>query len=264
MNNIIDIHTHAFPEKIVESTMKHLQDEVDVPAALDGTLNSLLESMDKNRIRISVLASIATKISQFDSILKWSGKIQSDRIISFPSVHPDDPESLKKLDIIHNKGFKGIKLHPYYQNFIINEKKLFPIYRHIEELGLIVLFHAGFDTAFEKKRIADPVKMLDIKEKYPELKFIASHIGAWEDWDEVKKYIIGKEIYIDLAYSLNNSMLRDARELLLSHPKEYILFGSDSPWADQGETIQLVKNLKLGNKIENHIFFKNAERLLGL
>jgi uncharacterized protein len=262
MNKIIDIHTHAFPDKIVEKTMEYLENEADVEAALDGTLKSLINSMDKNGIQISVLASIATKISQFESILEWSGKIRSQRIIPFPSVHPYDPEYAKKLDVIKSRGFKGIKLHPYYQEFIINDRKLDTFYKQIEKLGLIILFHTGFDIAFEKKRIADPVRIIDLKKRFPELKFIASHIGAWEDWDEVEKHILGKEIYIDLAYSLNNSTLKNARDILLSHPKEYILFGSDSPWADQGEAIQQVRDVKLGTDIEEHIFYKNALRLL--
>ncbi len=262
MNRIIDIHTHAFPDKIVKNTIEYLQGEADVKAALDGTLNGLLGSMEKAGIGLSVLCSVATKVSQFDSIIKWSKEAASEKIISFPSVHPDDPELLRKVDIIYNKGFKGIKLHPYYQNFAINEKRLFPFYKRIEEYGLIIMFHTGFDIAFEKYRIADPEKIIDLKEHFPDLKFIASHIGAWEDWDEVKKYIIGKDIYIDLAYSLNNPALTNAKDLLLSHPKEYILFGSDSPWASQSKTIELVKKLGLGEEIENHIFYKNAERLL--
>jgi predicted TIM-barrel fold metal-dependent hydrolase len=264
MKRTIDIHTHAFPEKIAKSTMDYLESEADVKAALDGTLAALLGSMERAGIRISVLSSIATKITQFDSILKWSKEAASDRIISFPSVHPDDPELLKRIDIIFNEGFKGIKLHPYYQNFTINEKRLFPFYKQIEEYGLIILFHTGFDIAFEKYRIADPEKIIDIRERFPNLLFIASHIGAWEDWDEVEKHIIGKEIYIDLAYSLNNPALHNAKELLLSHPKEFILFGSDSPWAGQAETIRQIKQLGLGEEIESHIFYKNAERLLKL
>ncbi len=264
MKRIIDIHTHAFPDKIVKSTVEYLENEADVKAALNGTLDALLGSMDNAGIGISVLCSIATKVSQFDSILKWSKESASDKIISFPSVHPDDPELLNRIDIIHNEGFKGIKLHPYYQNFTINEKRLFPFYKRIEEYGIIILFHTGFDIAFEKYRIADPEKIIDLKEHFPDLKFIASHVGAWEDWDEVEKNIIGKEIHIDLAYSLNNPTLSNAKELLLSHPKEFILFGSDSPWADQGEAVELVKQLELGEDIENHIFYKNAERLLGL
>ena len=262
MSKIIDVHTHAFPDRIAQKTIKHLEAEGNIKAALDGTIDSLLDSMKKAKVSVSVLSSIATKVSQFDSILQWSKEIASDRIIPFPSVHPEDPKLLEKVDIIAGEGFKGIKLHPYYQNFVINETRLFPLYKRIQEKGLILLFHTGFDVAFARDRIADPIKVIDIKEHFPGLTFIASHLGGWEDWCQVQKYIIGKEIYIDISYSLNNPMIQQPKKMLLDHPKEYILFGSDSPWADQEVTVRLVKQLRLGTEIENHLFYKNAQRLL--
>jgi hypothetical protein len=41
--------------------------------------------------------SIATKPSQFGPILEWPKKISSDRIVSFPSVHPADPDAAAKV-----------------------------------------------------------------------------------------------------------------------------------------------------------------------
>jgi len=87
--------------------------------------------MDTCSIEKSVVCAIATKPSQFDSILKWSREIKSDRIIPFPSFHPQDSEFAGRISQIKNEGFKGIKFHPYYQNFTIDEEYLFPIYEKI-------------------------------------------------------------------------------------------------------------------------------------
>ena len=38
---------------------------------------------------------------------------------------------------------------------------------------------------------------------FPDLKLIAAHLGAWNDWDEVKKYLLGKPIYMDISYSID-------------------------------------------------------------
>ena len=44
---IIDFHTHIFPDKIAAKTIESLGTLAGVQAATDGTLNGLLNSMDK-------------------------------------------------------------------------------------------------------------------------------------------------------------------------------------------------------------------------
>ena len=88
MTGIIDFHTHAFPDSIAKKAIPVLEKEGNIPAFLDGTVSSLLSSMNNSGIEKSVVCNIATKIKQFDSILDWSEKIRSDRIIPFPSINP--------------------------------------------------------------------------------------------------------------------------------------------------------------------------------
>ncbi|MEA3365862.1 MAG: amidohydrolase family protein, partial [Candidatus Hydrogenedentes bacterium] len=55
-----------------------------------------------------------------------------------------------------------------------------------------------------------------------------------------------------------------AREALLAHPAEYVLFGTDSPWEDQAHAVEAAKALDLGTERERLMFYDNAARLLGL
>ncbi len=266
MNGIIDFHTHAFPEELAERAMKAILEEgkkkSDVTAHLDGRVSSLLSSMDRNNIEKSIVCSIATKPSQFGPILAWSQKIRSDRLVPFPSLHPDDPDALGKVSRIKGEGFKGIKFHPYYQNFSIDEKRLFPIYKKIAAEGLIVLMHTGFDLAFERTRMCDPEKIVRVLEKFPDLKLVTSHLGAWEDWDEVERLIVGKRIYMEVSYSLDILGAKRARKMILAHPAEYVLFGTDSPWTGQDKTLSLLKGLELGPDREKKVLKENALALL--
>lgn len=262
MEEIIDFHAHAFPDELAEKAIPFLEEEGKIKASLDGKISSLLSSMDRCGIEKSVVCSIATKPAQFDSILKWSKEIKSERIIPFPSFHPDDPKLLERISEIKKEGFKGIKLHPYYQEFYLDEERLFPMYERICDENLILVLHTGFDIAFPLIRRADPKKIAMVMEKFPGLKMVTTHLGSWKDWQEVKRHIIGKEIYMEISFSIELLKKEKARELILTHPKEYILFGSDSPWTDQKETYYLLKGLQLGNELEALIFRKNAIRLL--
>ncbi|MBA4374336.1 MAG: amidohydrolase [Thermodesulfovibrio sp.] len=262
MNNFIDFHTHAFPDELAGRAMRVLQKEGGIDAHLDGRVSTLLASMDRCGIEKSVVCSIATKPDQYHSIITWSKKIMSDRILPFPSLHPDDPDFADRILRIKEEGFKGIKFHPYYQDFVVDDERLFPIYEKITDAGLIVLMHTGFDFAFDRERIADPQKILNVVSRFPELKIVTSHLGAWDDWDEVERLLAGKNIYMEISFALDLLTKERAREIILKHPKDRILFGTDSPWTGQEATLSLFLNLRLGQEVEQLVLRDNAERLL--
>ncbi|HAM53155.1 MAG TPA: amidohydrolase [Nitrospiraceae bacterium] len=262
MNGIIDFHTHAFPDELSERAMKILEEEGGIKASLDGRVSSLLHSMDRYGIEKSIVCSIATKPSQFDPIMEWCEKIRSERIIPLPSLHPGDPQFSERISRIKGEGFKGIKFHPYYQDFVMDDEQIFPLYEKIERENLIVVMHTGFDFAFEKIRKADPLKILRVMKTFPDMKMVTTHLGAWDDWDEVEKHLVGKKIYMEISFSLEYLERDVAKRIILDHPKDHIVFGTDSPWTDQGKTLSLLHELGLGDDLEKGILRDNALNLL--
>ena len=74
-----------------------------------------------------------------------------------------------------------------------------------------------------------------------------------------------REIYIDLAFM--NDMNIDSEtlnRLVQRHSADHILYGSDSPWCDQREMIEIVQNLSISEEAKLKILYKNAEKLLKL
>ena len=262
MKGIIDFHTHAFPDSLAPQAVKVLEKEGKVPARLDGTISALLASMDRCGIEKSVVCSIATKPSHFNPILRWSENIRSERIIPLPSIHPDDPEAAGNIEKVKKGGFAGIKMHPYYQDFNLDEPRMLRIYEKVSAENLLLVVHTGFDFAFERVRKADPEKIIRIAKLFPELKLVLTHLGAWEDWDEVERLIAGENIYMEISFSLEFLASEKAKKIILGHPPEYILFGTDSPWTDQGKTLELFRSLSLGKTLERKILRENALSLL--
>jgi len=262
MTQIIDFHTHAFPDPVAARAIPALEEAGHVSACLDGRIESLLASMNQAGIGKSVICSIATRPEQFASILSWSEAIRSERIIPFPSFHPEAPDGLEQISAIRAAGFLGIKMHPYYQNFVLDEERMWPLYERIAADGLILVMHTGFDIGFPRERIADPLKIVAVVERVPKLKFIATHFGAWDLWDEVEELLIGREVYLDLSYALHLLPRDRARAMALAHPEDYLLFGSDSPWAGQREVLAQLAALGLDAGLEEKILGGNAARLL--
>ncbi|MFA5554490.1 MAG: TatD family hydrolase [Phycisphaerae bacterium] len=262
---IIDFHVHAFPDALAPRAMKKLIDEAPgVKAYLDGTIGQLLDSMDKSGIEKAVLCCIATRPGQFDTILNWCRKIRSERIYPFPSIHPQDENHREKLSVISAEGFRGVKFHPYYQDFQLDDGVMMDIYDRAAELGLMVVVHTGYDIAFEYDRRGDSDKILKVLKAYPELKLITTHLGAWKQWDEVEEKLIGLPIYMEISFALDELEPQKVRDMLMKHPDDYILFGTDSPWTDQHNTLNLLKSLDLPAERLSKILHINAEKLLCL
>lgn len=260
---LIDVHTHAYPRPLAERALSRVL-EYGVRPAMDGTVEGLLAAMDRHGVEASVVCSIATRPGQFPTLLDWCRGIRSPRIIPFPSVHPEDPEAPAQLERVREEGFRGVKLHPYYQGFDLDEPRLFPLYGRIEALGLVLLMHTGYDLAFARFPRADPARVLTVIERFPGLKIITTHFGGWEDWERVEELLVGRRLYMDVSHCQGEIDDEQARRILLAHPPEYLLFGSDAPWSDPGGTREWIRRLLPDQRRLEALFHDNAVRLLGL
>lgn len=263
MQRIIDFHAHAFPDALAERAIRQLVSEADgVTAFLDGRVRSLIQSMDDNHIKTSVLCSIATRPKQFEPIFEWSQAIASERIVPFPSVHPADPQAIERIGQIAQAGFKGIKMHPYYQDFCVDDPALFSLYEAICGHDLMLTLHTGFDIAFERVEKASPRQISAVLQQFPALRLITTHLGGWQQWDDVERHLIGRCVYMETSWSLECLEAEQARRMLLNHPAEYLLFGTDSPWTDQRQSIKAIESLNLPQGRLEKLFYENAQSLL--
>ena len=263
MAEYIDFHTHAFPDQIAPMAIQALEKKGNVKAYLDGTVDDLLSSMDRAGIERSVVCSIATRPEQFHPILNWSQSIKSERIIPLPSVHPRDPEAMAHLLEIKDQGFIGLKMHPYYQDFFLDDPELLDLYRRISELDLLLVMHTGYDIGYPRIQRADPERILNVLEEVPELRLITTHLGGWDEWTDVRNLLTGKPIYMEISFALDFLDQIRLRELIENHPPEFILFGTDSPWADQATTLKMLSKLGLDATLFNRIVRENGLELLG-
>lgn len=258
---IFDVHTHAFPDFLAPKAMDALCASAgDMKPVRDGTLDSLLRSMDHASIGRAFLANIATRPEHFRTILKWSLEIASKRIVPLGSLHPSSPTWEVELEAICEAGLPGIKLHPQYQGFVVDSEAMLPIYRKAAGLGLFILFHAGYDIAFPGDESAAPRRLARVRAKVEDLIMVAAHFGGWQAWDEVERHLLGADIYLDTSYL--HQLGRAQRERMLSgHSHERLLFASDSPWLSQLECVEFLRGLQLGSGSIAQILGENARSL---
>ncbi len=263
----IDFHTHAFSDKIVKRAMDNLTSVSDFKPYTDGSLNGLKEKMKKNGVDISVVMPIATKPSQQEVINSWAAEINGkDGIYSFGSVHLDAPDAVEYLEKIKAMRLPGIKLHPDYQNFMADDEKAFPVYEKCEQLGLPILFHAGYDPLSPDLIHAPAAAFVKIHKAFPKLKIIAAHLGGMYRWNDVERLLAGisENIYFDTAFIAGEIGENLLMRIISKHGADRILLGSDCPWDDPSHEIEMIENLPISSEDKDKIFYKNAKQLLGI
>ena len=262
---LIDMHVHVFNEKIAAKALEALSGYSGLTPITDGTATDTLLKLDEWGVDKAAILSIATKPSQQRIINSWAGKLKSERLLPFGSIHPDADDRLDELEYIKSSGLYGIKLHPDYQGFKIDEERVFDIYNTCAELSLPVLLHSGFDYYSPEEIHCTPSRALNVIKRVKGLKLILAHLGANRMWQQVYDYLAGVdgEVYFDTSFTIEcpDELME---KIILKHGADRILFASDCPWASSADIAKKIDRLHLTDDMKEKIFHSNAERLLNL
>ncbi len=259
---IIDVHAHAFPDDLAPRAMEALEGAAGAKALGDGTAGALVCALAEDGVDRAVVASIATRPKQVSRILAWSAEIAAryPALIPFASLHPD-LDARAQVDAVVETGVAGVKMHPYYQEFSIDEERLFPIYERLEERGIPLLMHAGYDIAFPRTDIASPARIARAMKRFPALRMIAAHMGGWCAWKEVADELASTNVHVDTACLSGFIRDEEASGLAAAFGPDRVLFGSDYPWESLASARALVERLFPDPCDQARVFSGNFKRL---
>lgn len=262
---LIDFHTHAFPDRIAARAIEKLRyASGGMKPQTDGTIASLKSEMQKDGVDLSVVQCIATNPKQQTDVNNFAIEINRDpALFAFASVHPDARNALEELERVHDAGILGIKFHPEYQGFSVNDPKMKPIYRKISALGLITLFHAGQDYGYPPPYHCMPDQLREAL-KWFDSPVIAAHWGAAGYGTEVIRTLCGENVYFDLSFGYCAMPKSIAQTIVDRHGADHLLFASDMPWHRPEWELRLINTLELSESQREKILFGNAKRLLSI
>lgn len=206
--------------------------------------------------------------------------LQSQGILPFGGMHPDYPHVRQELRRLKSAGVKGIKLHPAYQRTDLDDPKNLRILYEASDLGLIVLTHAGVDISINGYDYASVEHVLHVLKEVAPQKLVLAHMGGWGNWAQVESDLAGAPVWLDTAFTYGqmdpypgmepsphkNTVLAPADFLRLcrKHGTSRILFGTDSPWQDQGDYVERLRAIGLTAAEQEAVLGKNAAKLLDL
>ena len=272
-NFIFDFHTHAFPEKIARSTIEKLSKIADSPYYGDGTLAGLRDNLAEAEASSAAVLNIATnplKVARINDCAAENDWFVSHngtygRLIHFGSVHPDATDALEECERIASLGIRGVKFHPDYQNFYIDEERLFPIYEKLSSLRLPVVFHGGYDPYSPNDIHCTARRAVKVLERFPDLTVILAHMGGnITGYRESLELLCGRyeNLYLDTSFCAGHIDTDLMHEMIEKQTPDKVLFGSDFPWHTTSEELRLIKSLRLAGSDEEKILGKNAASLL--
>lgn len=259
---LIDFHTHCFPDTIAPRAIEKLSfSGGGLEPYTNGTVEDLRRSMHEQGVDISVVLNIATNPRQQKNVNDFAAATNGGDIVAFGSVYPDSPDAPEELERIKELGLSGVKLHPDYQNFSVDDPKYKPLWRKISSLGLITVFHAGHDIGFPPPYGGTPDKMARIIDCF-DTPVIAAHWGGAGMSADVLKYLCGSPLYFDTSFGYSQMPKYYAAKILELHGADKLLFGTDTPWHTPKMELRLLSSLSLTEEEMAKITHKNAQKLL--
>ncbi len=256
---VYDMHTHIFPPKIAEKATGAIGAFYGISMSRRGFADDLVASGASIGVAKYLVCSTATTPMQVTAINSFisSEAAKHPEFIGFGSLHPGFEDIPAETDRIIALGLRGIKLHPDFQKFAIDDREAFPIYEAAEG-RLPVLFHTGD----KRYGFSNPDKVLRVLRNFPRLKVICAHLGGYSEWDNVlslKKYLGNPNIYIDTSSAIQFMEPAKAAEMIKKHGVERVFWGTDYPMWEHKTELENFLRLPLTDDEKEKILGRNAE-----
>lgn len=260
---IIDFHTHIYPDSVafkaaddVRAFYGGLGDET-----IDGRVQTLIEHADRAGITEFAILPVATRPERTHHINEFILRqvAAQPRFYGFGTVHAAMDGLMDEVAFIRSSGLRGIKVHPDYQEFSIDDPRMFPVYEEIQG-HIPIVFHMG-DLRYE---YSQPAKLRRVLELFPRLQAVAAHFGGYQMKEIARQELSDTNCYFDTSSSLMFMEPGVAEEYIRHYGAERFLYGSDFPMWNPEREVQRFMELDLSDDEKEQIAWKTAAALLGV
>ena len=205
-------------------------------------------------------------------------------LIGFGTINFERDDLKEQVKHISELGFKGIKIHPAYQEVKVDSPELFQVYEQAQEDNLFLSFHTGLHW----HRIRDYQMLLfdEVAFNFPRLRFSMEHMGGYSFFkeallvmnnnsrDEIQHVFagwtsipMGEDEFGNPRRGVWSLTDDDLCDLIYQTGTERSIFGLDFPYNDIEKTkkaIDRIKNLPISEEAKRGILGENLKRELKL
>lgn len=173
---------------------------------------------------------------------------------------------------IKKLGMIGLKFQPVAQAFFPNDHRFYPLYEKCTELKIPVSFHTGTTGLGAglpggggyKLKYTRPIYLDDVAADFPDLTIIAIH-PSWPWQDEMIAILVHKvNVYNDLSGWAPKYFSDALKREINGRLQDKFMFGSDYPEIPMKRWLEEFEAGGYKPEVIEKVFYKNAQRILGL
>ena len=258
----IDTHAHIYPDAIALKAAHSISEFYHIPMEADGKLGTLLSRGAQAGISRHLVHSVGItpeRVARINDYLMEAAAQYPERLIGFGTLHPDMPDVRGEIRRLRAGGLRGVKLHPDFQHFRLDDPAAVDMFRALAENNLPALVHTG-DTRYP---YSEPARMARVLRAVPELKAICAHLGGWSVWSEAWKELADlPNAWVDTSSSLYALAPEAAVAIIRRYEGNRVFFGTDFPMWDPVEERARFDALPLTETERENISHRNMETFL--
>lgn len=259
---IIDIHTHIYPDKIARKATDSVRDFYQIEGSnMDGTVDMLLKRGREAGISRYVVLPVSNTPNHVRSINSFilNQTAIHDNFIGFGTLHAEMEDLMGEVEWIVENGLRGIKMHPDSQRFSIDDERLFPVYDALQG-KLPVMLHMGD----QRYNYSHPVRLRKVLDLFPRLEVIAAHFGGYSMFHTARELLWDTDCVFDISSAIMFMERGEPERYINGYGAERMAYGTDYPLWDPVQEVQRFQSLKLTDEQFDQIAHKTAERILKL
>jgi predicted TIM-barrel fold metal-dependent hydrolase len=177
VRRVIDVHVHLYPERRFGGLMRWIHREIPGhPVPVDITVPQAVADLRAAGVERFFSAVFPLAPGEAGELNRFNASLAREipEMIPLGTVHQDeaDPAAVVK-EALGDLGLKGIKLHPMMMGMAPSDLRLGPVYALLEEAGLPLLAHTGFEEGSGRK--VDQEGWERLFGSYPRLTFLLAH-----------------------------------------------------------------------------------------
>jgi len=220
----------------------------------EGTIKALKELMEVCGIDKAVCFAPFDKqfISNGDNPNQWLYEQikNDDDLLGFGTIDFTKKNIREQVEEIYFLGLNGIKMHPAFQKFKVDEERACQVYETAEKYGLPISFHTGIHWY----RISHYHTLLydEVAYRFPALKICMEHVGGYSFFNEAVAVMCNnkKRVYAGLTSVFDKEMNKywylgkeKVKDLFWLTGTGTGIFGLDFPYNDAQKTKEAIRCL---------------------
>lgn len=228
-----DVHAHAWPARSAPQAVAQLQSAFGIACEGTGSLAALVAEEEAAGMDRICLLCCAARPAFVRPVNRFAASLVGTqaKLLPFGTIHPALPSWEEELNSLQRCGTGGIKMHPDYQGFRLDDKALWPLFEAMSGRFCLCMHVGSRDSVAVPS--STPGQLKAVAEAFPNLHILGAHCGGFHMWREVLEtfaHSCPDNLWFDTSNVSAHTDEKMLKELVRTLPSDRLCFGTDWPF----------------------------------